>query len=312
MLKDNKIIVTGGNGFLGKYVVEKLIEEQVPKKNIFIPRSKEYNLKKEENIKRMFSDFPADMVIHLATTAKVMGYNIKHPGSIFYDNLHMGLNLMEHARLNKIKKFVIIGTALAYPKDLQIRIKEEDLWKGYPELANAPLGLASKTLLAQAQTYKEEYGFNSIYLIPANLYGPRDYFETEKCHVIPSFIKRFDSAIKQGKRTVENWGSGKASREFIYVEDAAEGIIKAIKNYNKQEPVNLGSGIEVSMKSLSEKIAKYLGFDGEILWDTSKLEGELRRCLDNSKAEKEFNFKAKTSFDEGLKKTIDWYKSSIF
>ncbi len=304
MLKNKKIIVTGGAGFLGKHLVKKLIERGIPKENIFIPHHKEYDLRKEQDIKRMFSDFKADIVIHLAGKVGGIGFNREKPGELFYDNLMMGIQLMEQARLNNIEKFVAIGTICAYPKFTPVPFKEENLWDGYPEETNAPYGLAKKMLLVQSQAYRQQYGFNSIFLLPVNLYGPGDNFDPSSSHVIPALIKKcFDA-----KEKITVWGTGKASREFFYVEDAAEGIILATEKYNKSEPVNLGAGFEIIIKDLVEKIAKLTEFKGEIEWDRSKPDGQPRRMLDVSKAKEEFNFTAKTDFDEGLKKTIEWYK----
>jgi len=306
MLKNKRIIVTGGAGFLGKHLVKKLIERGVPKENIFIPRSRDYDLRKEQDIKRMFSDFKADIVIHLAAKVGGIGFNREKPGELFYDNLIMGLQLMEQARINNIEKFVAIGTICAYPKFTPVPFKEEDLWNGYPEETNAPYGLAKKMMLVQSQAYRQQYGFNSIFLLPVNLYGPGDNFDPSSSHVIPALIKKCVDA--EEKITV--WGTGKASREFLYVEDAAEGIILATEKYNKSEPVNLGAGFEITIKDLAEKIAELTGFKGMIEWDHSKPDGQPRRMLDVSKAKKEFDFTAKTDFDEGLKKTIEWYKKN--
>ena len=305
MLKNKRIIVTGGAGFLGKHLVKKLIKRGIPKENIFIPRFKEYDLRKEKDIKRMFSDFKADIVIHLAGIVGGIGFNREKPGELFYDNLIMGIQLIEQARLNKIEKFVAIGTICAYPKFTPVPFKEKDLWNGYPEETNAPYGLAKKMLLVQSQAYRQQYGFNSIFLLPVNLYGPGDNFNPSSSHVIPALIKKCVDA----KEKITVWGTGKASREFLYVEDAAEGIILATEKYDKSEPVNLGAGFEITIKDLVEKIAKLTGFKGEIEWDHSKPDGQPRRMLDVSKAKKEFDFTAKTNFDEGLKKTIEWYKN---
>jgi len=306
MLKNKKIIVTGGAGFLGKHLVKKFIERGVPRENIFIPYHKEYDLRKEQDIKRMFSDFKADIVIHLAGIVGGIGFNMEKPGELFYDNLMMGVQLMEQARLNKIEKFVAIGTICAYPKFTPVPFKEENLWNGYPEETNAPYGLAKKMMLVQSQAYRQQYGFNSIFLLPVNLYGPGDNFDPSSSHVIPALIKKCVDA----KEKITVWGTGTASREFLYVEDAAEGIVLATEKYNKSEPVNLGAGFEITIKDLVEKIAKLTGFKGEIEWDHSKPDGQPRRMLDVSKAKKEFNFTAKTNFDEGLKKTVEWYKKN--
>ena len=310
ILKNKRIIVTGGAGFLGKHVIKKLIERKVPRENIFIPRFKEYDLRKEQDIKRMFSDFKADIVIHLAGKVGGIGFNREKPGESFYDNLIMGAQLIEQARINNIEKFVAIGTVCAYPKFAPVPFKEEDLWNGYPEETNASYGLAKKMMLVQSQAYRQQYGFNSICLLLVNLYGPGDNFDPSSSHVISALIKKCVDAVENNKDKITVWGTGKASREFLYVEDAAEGIILATEKYNKSEPVNLGAGFEITIKDLVEKIVKLSGFKGRIEWDISKPDGQPRRMLDVSKAKKEFDFAAKTNFDEGLKKTIDWYKKN--
>ncbi len=306
-LPKKKIIVTGGAGFLGRFVIDKLKKEElVPEKNIFVPRSKNYDLREKGDIKKMFEDFPANIVIHLAANVGGIGYNMKNPGILFYDNLVMGAQIIEQARSNNLEKFIAIGTTCAYPKFTPVPFKEEDLWQGYPEETNAPYGLAKKMMLVQSQAYRQQYGFNSIFLLPANLYGPKDNFNPDSSHIIPALIKKIREA-KDKKGNLNVWGTGNASREFLYVEDCAEAIILATKYYNKSEPVNLGSGREITIKELVNKISNLIGFKGEIYWDTSKPDGQPRRCLDVSKAESEFGFKAKTSFEEGLKNTIDWY-----
>jgi len=304
-LKNKKILVTGGAGFLGLFVVKKLIERGVPKENIFIPRSKDFDLLKWENCQKVVKD--KDVVIHLAAKVGGIGFNQKYPGELFYDNLIMGVQLMEAARQAGIEKFVAIGTICAYPKFTPVPFKEEDLWSGYPEETNAPYGLAKKMLLVQAQAYRQQYGFNAIYLLPVNLYGPGDNFNPESSHVIPALIKKVADAKKENKDFIEVWGTGKATREFLYVEDAAEGIILATEKYDKPDPINLGSGMEISIKDLVETICRLMNFKGEIRWDTLKPDGQPRRCLDVTRAEKEFGFKAKTDFETGLKRTIEWY-----
>lgn len=299
-----KVTVTGGAGFLGSYIVEKL---QQKKAEVFIPKIENYDLRKIENIKRMFDDFLPEIVIHLAAVVGGIGANRQNPGKFFYDNIIMGVQLMEEARVRKVSKFVNIGTICSYPKFTPIPFKEEDLWNGYPEETNAPYGLAKKMLIVQSQAYRKQYGFNSINLLQVNLYGPRDNFDPQTSHVIPALIKKCFDAIKNKEDKIVVWGTGKPTREFLYVEDAAEGILLATEKYNKSEPVNLGAGFEISIKDLVELIAKLTGFEGKIVWDTTKPDGQPRRRLDTSKAEKEFGFKAKTSFEEGLKKTIDWY-----
>ena len=304
-LKDKKFLITGGAGFLGPFIVKKLIERGVPKENIFIPRSKDFDLRKWENCQKVVKD--KDVVIHLAAKVGGIGFNQKYPGELFYDNLIMGVQLMEAARQTGVQKFVSIGTICAYPKFTPMPFKEEDLWNGYPEETNAPYGLAKKMMLVQAQAYRQQYGFNAIYLLPVNLYGPGDNFSPESSHVIPALIKKVADAKKENKDFIEVWGTGRATREFLYVEDVAEGIILATEKYDKSDPVNLGSGMEISIKDLAETICRLMNFKGEIRLDTSKPDGQPRRCLDVTRAEKEFGFKAKTDFETGLKRTIEWY-----
>jgi GDP-L-fucose synthase len=304
-LKDKKILVTGGAGFLGTYVVRKLQGRGVSKKNILVPRSKEFDLRKWEELQKIIQG--QDAVIHLAAKVGGIGFNREKPGELFYDNLMMSVHLMEAARQGGVKKFVAVGTICAYPKFTPVPFKEDDLWEGYPEETNAPYGLAKKMSLVQAQAYRQQYNFNAVYLLPVNLYGPRDNFDPGSSHVIPALIRKVDEAKKAGQEHIEVWGTGKATREFLYVEDAAEGVILAAENYNKPEPVNLGSGIEISIKDLAETIRRLMDFEGEINWDSLKPDGQPRRMLDVSKAEGEFGFKAKVGFEEGLKNTIDWY-----
>ena len=304
-IKDKKILVTGGAGFLGSVVVEKLLGRGVPLENIFAPRSKDYDLVKWENCEKVAAG--QDLVIHLAVLVGGIGANREHPGKFFYDNLMMGTQMMEAARQARVKKYVAVGTICAYPKFAPVPFKEEDLWNGYPEETNAAYGLAKKMALVQSQAYRDEYNFNSIYLLPVNLYGPGDNFDLRTSHVIPALIRKAAEAKANGKNFIEVWGTGTATREFLYVDDAAEGIILALERYEKGDPVNLGSGKEISIKDLVETICKYMDFKGEIRWDRTKPDGQPRRLLDTSRAEKEFGFKAKTGFDEGLKATIDWY-----
>ena len=310
MLKDKKIIVTGGAGFLGKHLVKKLIERGVPKENIFIPKFEEYDLREKQDIKRMFSDFKADIVIHLAGKVGGIDLNREKPGEFYYDNLMMGAQLIEQARLNNIEKFVAIGTVCSYPKFTPVPFKENNLWNGYPEETSAPYGLAKKMMLVQSQAYRQQYNFNSIFLLPVNFYGPGDNFDPSSSHVIPALIKKCVDAIKNKENKITVWGTGNPSREFLYIEDAAEGIVLATEKYNKSEPVNLGAGFEITIKDLAEKITKLTGFNGKIEWDSSKPDGQPRRMLDISKAKERFDFSAKTNFDEGLKKTIEWYKKN--
>lgn len=304
-LSGKKILVTGGAGFLGGFVVEKLLARGVPESRITIPRSASDDLRVWENCERAVAG--QDVVIHLAARVGGIGINRENPATFFYDNLMMGAQLMEAARKAGVKKFVAIGTVCAYPKFTPVPFKEEDLWNGYPEEGNAPYGLAKKMLLVQAQAYRAQYGFNAIYLLQVNLYGPRDNFDPASSHVIPALIKKVYDAKRSGDAFIEVWDTGKATREFLYVEDAAEGIVLATERYDKSEPVNLGSGKEISVKDLVEKICRLMDFRGEIRWDRSKPGGQPKRMLDVSKAKKEFGFTAKTDFDEGLKKTIDWY-----
>ena len=307
-LTNKKITVTGGAGFLGKCVVAKLKERGY--QNIFVPRSTDYNLVDNEAVKRLYQDSGPDIVIHLAAVVGGIGANMKYPGKFFYENLMMGVQMIEQGRLFGLEKFVAIGTICAYPKFTPVPFQEENLWDGYPEETNAPYGLAKKMLLVQSQAYRQQYGFNSIYLLPVNLYGPGDNFDPESSHVIPALIKKVFDAKDRNKKQIVAWGTGKASREFLYVEDAAECIVLASEKYNKPDPINVGAGFEISIKSLIELICDLTGFDGEIVWDTSKPDGQPRRCLDTSKAEREFGFKARTDFEEGLKRTIDWYSNN--
>lgn len=303
---EKRIMVTGGNGFLGKYVVEKLKEKGCCE--IFVPRSKDYNLMKMESVNQVFKDAKPDIVIHLAAKVGGIGITRAKPAESFYENIMMGLQTMEQARLFNVKKFVALGSVCAYPKDIPIPSKEEYLWDGYPEETNAPYGLAKKMLLVQAQSYRQQYGFNAIYLLPVNLYGIGDNFNSQTSHVIPSLIKKCLDAIENGNSSIVIWGTGKATREFLYVEDAAEAIVLATEKYNKPEPINLGSNSEISIVELVSLIANLTGFKGKLVWDTSKPDGQLRRKFDNSKAEMEFGFKSRVGFEEGLGKTIEWYK----
>ena len=307
-LKNKKIIVTGGAGFLGKSVVRKL--DEIGCKNIFVPTIEEYDLRGLAAIKKMYTYAKADIVIHLAATVGGIGANLDKPGSYFYDNLIMGIQLIEQARANDIEKFVIIGTICAYPKFTPVPFREENLWNGYPDEVTGPYGLAKKMLLVQSQAYRQQYGFNSIFLLPVNLYGPGDNFDPKLSHVVPALIRKFYEAKINDSNEVIVWGTGKATREFIYAEDCAEGIVKAAQSYDKSEPVNIGTGIETPIKDLAEKIKDLIGYKGRIVWDSSKPDGQPRRCLDVSRALKEFGFRAKTNFDEGLKKTIQWYINS--
>jgi len=306
---NKRVTVTGGAGFLGSYLVERLREYSC--QNIFVPRSKDYNLVEMEAVKRAYQDSKPDIVIHLAARVGGIGVNEANPGRFFYDNLMMGVQMMEIGRQFGIEKFVALGTVCAYPKYTPVPFKEENLWSGYPEQTNAPYGLAKKMLLVQSQAYRQQYGFNSIFLMPVNLYGPRDNFDPKSSHVIPALIKKFIDAQPQPQPhpAVTVWGTGKPSREFLYVENAAEAIVLATERYNKPEPINIGAGFEITIKDLVELIAKLTDFKGKIAWDKSKPDGQPRRMLDTSKAEREFGFKARTPFEEGLNKTIEWYRN---
>jgi GDP-L-fucose synthase len=301
-----RILVTGGAGFLGSHLVSNLVENRnVSPEQIIIPRSSTADLRSFEVCRNVTQK--VDVVIHLAARVGGIGYNQKYPGALFFDNAMMGLNLLESARLAGVNKFVEVGTVCAYPKFTAVPFSEKDLWNGYPEETNAPYGIAKKSLLVMAQAYRQQYALNTIYLLPVNLYGPRDNFNLENSHVIPALIRKFIEAKKSGTKQVTVWGTGKASREFLFVEDAAEGIILAAERYNKGDPVNLGTGREITIAKLVEIISQQVGFEGEIIWDTSKPDGQPRRMLNTTKAMQEFGFKAKTSFEEGIKKTINWY-----
>ena len=303
--ENKKILVTGGAGFLGSNVVKHLLASGAKQENIIIPRSRDIDLRVWENCLSITKG--VDLIIHLAASVGGIGYNMNNPGSLFYDNAIMGIQLMEAARQNNVGKFVAVGTICAYPKFTPIPFREEELWNGYPEETNAPYGLAKKMMLVQAQAYRQQYGFNAIYLLPVNLYGPGDNFNPDSSHVIPALIKKFIDAKESGSGRVEVWGTGAASREFLYVEDAARGIVRAAESYDKPDPVNLGAGMEITIRDLVDLISELTEFEGEIVWDTSKPDGQPRRMLDVSAAEREFGFRATVEFREGLKKTIEWY-----
>lgn len=303
--KHKNILLTGGAGFVGQWVYKELVKQGADKNKITIPRSKTDSLLKLSNIKKLVQG--QDIVIHLAGLVGGIGFNQANPARMVYENLVMGVHLMEEARKGGVAKFVTLGTICCYPKFAPIPFREEDLWNGYPEETNAPYGLAKKMLLVMSQGYRQQYGFNSIFLLPVNLYGPGDNFDPRSSHVIPALIKKIHEAKKRKDKSVTVWGTGKATREFLYVADAARGIVLATEKYNQSEPVNLGAGFEISIKDLVEKISQLMDFKGKIVWDTDKPDGQPRRCLDVSKAKKEFGFTAKTKFDKGLKKTINWY-----
>lgn len=305
-LSTKRITITGGKGFLGNHLVRKLREARGCR-DVFIADLPEYDLRLIKDIKRMFDKQKPDIVIHLAAVVGGIGANKENPGKFFYDNAIMGIQLLHEAYLRRIEKFVALGTICCYPKFTPIPFKEENLWNGYPEETNAPYGLAKKMLLVQSQAYRQQYGFNSIFLMPVNLYGPGDNFDPKSSHVIPALIKKCIDAKENADDQIVVWGTGKASREFLYVEDAAEAIVLATERYNKSEPVNIGAGFEITIKKLVKLITKLAGYKGIIVWDTSKPDGQPRRMLDTTRAEKEFGFKARMTFEEGLKRTIDWY-----
>ena len=306
-LSGMRVVVTGGAGFLGTYVIRRLEERGC--RQIFVPRSRDCDLVRAEAVQKLYADAKPDIVVHLAARVGGIGANMRNPGSFFYQNLMMGVQLMEQARLHGIEKFVAIGTVCAYPKFAPLPFREDDIWNGYPEETNAPYGLAKKMLLVQSQAYRRQYGLNAIYLLPVNLYGPGDNFDPEYSHVIPALIKKVFDAKERGEKSIVAWGTGQASREFLYVEDAAEGIVLATEKYDKPDPVNLGAGFEITIRELAELICALAGYDGKIEWDTSKPDGQPRRCLDTSRAKQGFGFAARTDLREGLKRTIAWYSN---
>ena len=302
---DKRVLVTGGAGFLGSFVVDKLNQRGC--RHVFVPRSKDYDLRDRDSVTRVYTDAKPQFVIHLAAVVGGIGANRANPGKFYYDNAIMGLELMEYGRQFGVEKFVALGTICAYPKFTPVPFKEEDLWNGYPEETNAPYGLAKKMMLVQAQAYRAQYGFNAIFLLPVNLYGPGDNFDPETSHVIPAMIRKFVEAKKSRNSEVILWGDGSPTREFLYVEDAAEGIVLAAERYNGEEPVNLGSGQELSIRDLANIIAEEVGFIGKIVWDSTKPNGQPRRCLDTTRAREWFQFEAETPFRQGLCKIIVWH-----
>jgi GDP-L-fucose synthase len=309
-----RVVVTGGAGFLGSFVLEKLKEHGVT--DIYVPRIENYNLIDRDDIRRLYQetlkgiDSKNLVVIHLAAHVGGIGANREHPAEFFYDNLIMGVELMHQAWQNGAGKFTAIGTVCAYPKFTPVPFKEDDLWMGYPEETNAPYGLAKKMMLVQSQSYREQYGFNSIFLLPVNLYGPRDNFNPASSHVIPALIRKSIEAQERGDKEIIAWGDGTPTREFLYVEDAAEGIVTATEKFNGSEPVNLGSGFEISIKDLTEMIIRLTGFEGRLTWDTSKPNGQPRRGLDVSRAKEKFGWQARMSFETGLQRTIEWFRAN--
>ena len=317
-MKNKRITITGGEGFLGRHLIRKMKGKGY--KHLYIADIPKYDLVKLEDIRRMYNDSKPDIVIHLAAKVGGIGFNQENPAPLFYENLMMGIQLLHEGYLRNIEKFVAIGTICAYPKHTPVPFKEEDLWNGYPEETNAPYGLAKKMMLVQSQAYRKQHAFNSIFLLPVNLYGPGDNFDPKSSHVIPALIKKCVDAMSNNESRITNndrppevvvWGTGKATREFFYVEDAAEAIVLAMERYNKSDPVNIGAGFEISIKELVELIVELTDFKGRIIWDKLKPDGQPRRMLDTTKAHKEFGFKAKTDFKEGLRKTIEWYKKSL-
>ncbi len=303
---DRRVMVTGGGGFLGKAVVRRL--EEAGARDVFVPRSRDYDLRTADGIGRALADGAPDVVIHLAAVVGGIGANRDNPGRFFYENAVMGIELMEQSRRTGVDKFVQIGTVCSYPKFTPVPFHEDDLWNGFPEETNAPYGVAKKMLLVQGQAYRQQYGFNVIHLIPVNLYGPGDNFDPSSSHVIPALIKKCVDAREEGADHIDVWGTGSASREFLYVDDAANGIVLGAERYDGPEPVNLGVGHEITIRDLVELIVRFTGFRGEVRWDTTKPDGQPRRALDTSRARELFGFEAKTSFEEGLRRTIEWYE----
>ncbi len=306
--KDRKVCVTGGDGFLGSYVLEKLSERGATQ--VFVPKIEEYNIVDPEAVKRLIADANPDLILHLAANVGGIGANQARPAEFFYDNLMMGVQLMHEAWKAGVSKFVAIGTVCAYPKFTPVPFREETLWDGYPEETNAPYGLAKKMLLVQSQSYRQQYNFNSLFLIPVNLFGPGDNFNLETSHVIPALIRKCFEAQDRGDDEIVVWGDGSPTREFLYAADAAEGILLAAERYNSSDPVNLGSGEEISIKDLVTKIVEFTGFEGRLVWDTSRPNGQPRRGLDTSRAKERFGFQAQVKLEEGLKRTVEWYRKA--
>lgn len=307
-VKEKRITITGGRGFLGKHLIGGFAARGY--RRILVADLPEYNLLRPEDIRRLYDEQRPDIVIHLAAKVGGIGFNQENPGALFYENIMMGVPLLHEGFLRKISKFVALGTICAYPKFAPVPFREEDLWNGYPEETNAPYGLAKKMMLVQSQSYRQQYGFNSIFLLPVNLYGPGDNFDPRSSHVIPALIKKCVDAVRQGDEEIVVWGTGAATREFFYVEDAAEAIIRATEQYDKSDPVNIGAGFEISIRELVALIVELTGFTGRIVWDSSKPDGQPRRMLDTARAFQEFGFRARTDFRTGLAKTIEWYRAS--
>jgi GDP-L-fucose synthase len=303
---NRRVCVTGGAGFLGSYIVERLRERGA--REVFVPLIEEYDLVNPEDVRRVLDRARPDVVLHLAAHVGGIGANRAHPAEFFYDNLMMGVQLMHESWKRGVEKFVALGTVCLYPKFTPVPFREEDIWNGYPEETNAPYGLAKKMLLVQSQSYRQQYGFNSIFLVPVNMYGPRDNFNLETSHVIPALIRKCVEAQEQGEREIEVWGDGSPTREFLYVEDSADGILLAAERYDASDPVNLGSGAEISIRELAETIARLTGFDGRLVWNASMPNGQPRRALDTTKAEALFGFRARVGFEQGLRNTIEWYR----
>ncbi len=308
-LRDKRIVVTGGKGFLGKHVIARF--EKAGCRNVYVPTHDEYDLTRLDAIERLFDEHRPEVLIHMAAVVGGIGANRINPGRFFYENAIMGIQLIEVARRRAVEKTVVLGTICAYPKFTPVPFLEEELWNGYPEETNAPYGLAKKMLLVQCQAYRDQYGMNAIFLLPVNLYGPGDNFDLESSHVIPALIRKCVEAVEAGRKEIVLWGDGSPTREFLYAEDAAEGIFRATERYDKPDPVNLGSGMEISIHDLATTIAGMTGFTGRIVWDVKQPNGQPRRCLDIRRAETGFGFRAATPFEVGLRKTIDWYVDSL-